>query len=88
MSTILQLLRLPDGTVKVLVEGTSRARIENFLDEAEYFRAETDHLVESEDLSEKEFESIRHSHALTPRLELWRAGTGVDGEGGDNHERN
>src|SRR6201999_3457941 len=30
VATILQLLRLPDGTVKVLVEGTERARIISF----------------------------------------------------------
>ena len=37
ISTILQMLRLPDGTVKVLVEGKSRARISEFLLEDEYF---------------------------------------------------
>ena len=30
LSTIIQMLRLPDGTVKVLVEGKSRARIKSF----------------------------------------------------------
>ena len=30
VSTVLQLLKLPDGTVKVLVEGTQRAKIEHF----------------------------------------------------------
>jgi ATP-dependent Lon protease len=30
LSTILQLLKLPDGTVKVLVEGAERARITSF----------------------------------------------------------
>ena len=40
ISTILQLLKLPDGTVKVLVEGAQRARIEGFSGEPELFAAE------------------------------------------------
>ncbi|MEM7150141.1 MAG: LON peptidase substrate-binding domain-containing protein, partial [Pseudomonadota bacterium] len=32
IATVLQLLKLPDGTVKVLVEGTQRANIEEFVD--------------------------------------------------------
>ena len=40
VSTILQLLKLPDGTVKVLVEGIYRARIERFIDVDNYFLAE------------------------------------------------
>src|SRR5271170_1574204 len=37
VSTILQLLKLPDGTVKVLVEGGRRARIESFTETEAYF---------------------------------------------------
>jgi ATP-dependent Lon protease len=37
ISTILQLLKLPDGTVKVLVEGLTRARITGYSDQDEYF---------------------------------------------------
>ncbi len=37
---VLQLLKLPDGTVKALVEGESRARILRFLEEDEYFNVE------------------------------------------------
>jgi ATP-dependent Lon protease len=33
VSTVLQLLRLPDGTVKALIEGKNRARIERFVEE-------------------------------------------------------
>ena len=40
ISTVLQLLKLPDGTVKVLVEGGHRARIDTFTDRAEFFEAE------------------------------------------------
>ena len=37
---ILQLLKLPDGTVKVLVEGTVRAKVESFLEHSEFLAAE------------------------------------------------
>ena len=40
VSSILQLLKLPDGTVKVLVEGNKRARIVSFLKKDEYFTAQ------------------------------------------------
>jgi len=40
LATVLQLLKLPDGTVKVLVEGKSRARLTRFTDRTEYFEAE------------------------------------------------
>jgi ATP-dependent Lon protease len=40
LSTILQLLKLPDGTIKVLVEGAERAKVERFVEGAPYFRAE------------------------------------------------
>jgi ATP-dependent Lon protease len=39
VSTILQLLKLPDGTVKVLVEGGRRAKITSFKETEEYFEA-------------------------------------------------
>ena len=40
LAQVLQLLKLPDGTVKVLVEGTERAKVERFTDHADYFEAE------------------------------------------------
>jgi ATP-dependent Lon protease len=40
LSSILQLLKLPDGTVKVLVEGAHRARIVHFLPNEEFFSAQ------------------------------------------------
>ncbi len=46
LATVLQLLKLPDGTVKVLVEGKGRARLTRFTDREEYFEAEA---VEIED---------------------------------------
>jgi ATP-dependent Lon protease len=38
IGNILQLLRLPDGTVKVLVEGVSRAQITDFIDNKDFFQ--------------------------------------------------
>jgi ATP-dependent Lon protease len=40
IATVMQLLKLPDGTVKVLVEGAARAQINHFTDRQEYFEAE------------------------------------------------
>jgi len=45
---VLQLLRLPDGTVKALVEGKSRARVVRFLPEEEFFRVELERQGERE----------------------------------------
>jgi ATP-dependent Lon protease len=40
LASVLQLLKLPDGTVKVLVEGVERAEIGNYSDRAEYYEAD------------------------------------------------
>ncbi|MGE0565029.1 MAG: endopeptidase La, partial [Pseudolabrys sp.] len=40
LASVLQLLKLPDGTVKVLVEGASRAQVVKYTDRSEYFEAE------------------------------------------------
>ncbi|WP_366654354.1 endopeptidase La [Fodinicurvata sp. EGI_FJ10296] len=42
IGTVLQLLKLPDGTVKVLVEGGQRARVTRFTDNESFFQAEAD----------------------------------------------
>ncbi len=46
VSTILQLLKLPDGTVKVLVEGSRRARIREFKETETHFEATIDEMAE------------------------------------------
>ena len=56
-ATILQLIRLPDKTVKILVEGESRARVLDLRDEAEVFRADIE-LVAEEALIEGEAEVL------------------------------
>ena len=47
VSTILQLLKLPDGTVKVLVEGGRRARIRDFRETESHFEATIDEMPEA-----------------------------------------
>ncbi len=46
IASVLQLLKLPDGTVKVLVEGLSRATIDRYLQTVDYFEAEATILAE------------------------------------------
>jgi len=47
LASVLQLLKLPDGTVKVLVEGNARARITRYTANANYFEAEVERVVEA-----------------------------------------
>ena len=46
IASVLQLLKLPDGTVKVLVEGKGRARLVRFTDQADYFEAEAEDIAD------------------------------------------
>ncbi|WP_417278415.1 endopeptidase La [Celeribacter sp.] len=48
LANVLQLLKLPDGTVKVLVEGERRVKLTRFLDNENHFEAEISPLDESE----------------------------------------
>jgi len=60
VATILQLLKLPDGTVKVLVEGNHRSRIIHFLGADDFFKAQVVKL-EEEILDERESEVLVRS---------------------------
>ncbi|QSX38470.1 endopeptidase La [Shewanella sedimentimangrovi] len=60
VASILQLLKLPDGTVKVLVEGGRRARINKYTQEEPFFVGKVEYL-ESEPLNEKEEEVLVRS---------------------------
>ncbi|KMT65742.1 endopeptidase La [Catenovulum maritimum] len=60
VATILQLLKLPDGTVKVLVEGNQRGKINRYIQTDEYFYAEVD-MVPSPDIDEREQEVLIRS---------------------------
>lgn len=59
ISSILQLLKLPDGTVKVLVEGKSRASIKDIADNGKFFEATTEHLPEESEESPELFALAR-----------------------------
>jgi ATP-dependent Lon protease len=60
IGTILQLLKLPDGTVKVLVEGGERASVVDFTENADFFQAFAEILPEK-DLDESETEALARS---------------------------
>jgi len=47
LANVLQLLKLPDGTVKVLVEGQSRVRIVEYLENENFFEAAAEYLTET-----------------------------------------
>jgi len=48
VGNILQLLKLPDGTVKVLVEGIARAQVENLYDSGDYLTANVTEFADSD----------------------------------------
>ncbi|BFT29700.1 endopeptidase La [Alteromonas sp. D210916BOD_24] len=60
IATILQLLKLPDGTVKVLVEGSVRGQVESYQQSEPYFVANVDRL-EDESIEESEQEVLIRS---------------------------
>ncbi|EKT4481364.1 endopeptidase La [Pseudomonas putida] len=55
VATVLQLLKLPDGTVKVLVEGEQRGAVERFTEVEGHIRAEVS-LIDETDAAERESE--------------------------------
>lgn len=60
LSNILQLLKLPDGTIKVLVEGSSRAKIQSFMETDGCFTA-TAQLLDSTYKDERELDVMSRS---------------------------
>jgi ATP-dependent Lon protease len=60
VANVLQLLKLPDGTVKVLVEGGQRARLEQLREQDGYFVADAQYLA-TEPLDEREQEVLVRS---------------------------
>ena len=60
VGTVLQLLKLPDGTVKVLVEGGARARIVKFCDNPAFFEAQAENIAEDQGAGE-EIEALGRS---------------------------
>ena len=61
LATVLQLLKLPDGTVKVLVEGERRALVHDYVATDPFFAAEVSPIVESGQLVEREAEVLLRS---------------------------
>ncbi|KAA9133045.1 endopeptidase La [Marinihelvus fidelis] len=61
LSTVLQLLRLPDGTTKVLVEGGERVQITGYTEENGYFEASWKSLQVQEPTSDKEIDVAMRS---------------------------
>ncbi|QAY94484.1 endopeptidase La [Methylovirgula ligni] len=60
LATVLQLLKLPDGTVKVLVEGQVRARVHGYTRTADYYEAEAEVMVD-ESTDKVEVEALARS---------------------------
>jgi len=60
IANVLQLLKLPDGTVKVLVEGRARAEIDHYLQQSEFHEAEA-HLLPEPDEDPVEVEALARS---------------------------
>src|SRR5437763_9141101 len=60
LATVLQLLKLPDGTVKVLVEGLERARVQKYTDRSEYYEATAIALADT-DANSVEAEGVARS---------------------------
>jgi ATP-dependent Lon protease len=61
LATVLQLLKLPDGTTKVLVEGGERVRIRKYQQEKGYFEAHWDLVPTADDAPERELEVTMRS---------------------------
>ncbi|NQT29279.1 MAG: endopeptidase La [Candidatus Saganbacteria bacterium] len=51
LAEIVQMMALPDGTTKILVEGICRVRIENFIKKTPYFKVEVSRIPEPEEIS-------------------------------------
>lgn len=57
VATVLQLLKLPDNTVKVLVEGSSRAKIKRYLDSDGFYQVEAE-LIDDDMVKSKELDAL------------------------------
>jgi len=60
LANVLQLLKLPDGTVKVLVEGRSRVRITGFVENIDFFEASAEYLDETQGEAAEEEALVRN----------------------------
>ncbi|HEV7158201.1 MAG TPA: endopeptidase La [Caulobacteraceae bacterium] len=68
LANVLQLLKLPDGTVKVLVEGKGRASVQRYTERSEFYEAETIQIAEESAAAE---ESEALSRAVIEQFESY-----------------
>ncbi|MBC8392123.1 MAG: endopeptidase La [Deltaproteobacteria bacterium] len=68
IGTVLQLLKLPDGTVKALVEGKSRGRVARYLPNEEFFQVEVEPIFE-EEISDAEATAL--NRAIIENFEVY-----------------
>ncbi len=61
LANILQLLKLPDGTVKVLVEGEKRCKVTKYKEFAGYFTALVSEISDQLDIAEQEKEVLQRT---------------------------
>ncbi|HOP48776.1 MAG TPA: endopeptidase La [Desulfobacteraceae bacterium] len=59
LSTVLQLLKLPDGTVKALIEGKERGKINIFLDKQDFFMVEVEKMPEDYEINNETIALVR-----------------------------
>src|SRR5580704_8501025 len=68
LASVLQLLKLPDGTVKVLVEGAQRARVLKYTARSEYYEAE---VVALGDTTGEHIEAVALARSVTTEFESY-----------------
>lgn len=72
LATVLQMIKLPDGTVKVLVEGKNRARVKDWTQNEAFFEAYTE-ILQDKETKQNEVEalmrSVRDSFSVYVHLE-------------------
>jgi ATP-dependent Lon protease len=68
VATVLQLLKLPDGTVKVLVEGAQRAKVLRYTDRSDYFEADA---VVLDDLAGERVEAEALARSVVTEFESY-----------------
>lgn len=61
IGSVSQMLRLPDGTVKVLVEGRTRGRIEEYVESSDFYRVRVSAVDEPEESESVENDALRRS---------------------------
>lgn len=69
VASVIQMLKLPDGTVKVLVEGLRRAHISSLTDNGEYFIAQAEYLKPESEENTSEAKNF-YNEAAEPAAEL------------------